>query len=85
MYHGKLTDMTLPPPDDVMRFLVGKHHEISDKCKKFQRWSTKRVRAFWQIANITLWVNTNTEQTLLDDYFPIAPEGFYYSWDRPLS
>lgn len=52
------------PPDDVLGHLLGKR----EKCEKFRRWSTERVRAFWQIANIMLRFYTNREQTILDDY-----------------
>jgi len=58
--YGKVADMTDPPPDDVLGFLVGKREE----CKKFHHWSVERVRRFWTAVNI--------EQTILDDYYPIS-------------
>jgi len=65
MYDGKLTDMTSPPPDNVFSLFVNKR----EKCERFHKWSVERVRAFWQIANSFLWIKTNTEQTILDDYY----------------
>lgn len=68
MDHGKLKDISDSPPDDVLGFLVGER----EKCEKFRKWSVERVRAFWEIANVALNFNTNTEQTILDDFYPIS-------------
>jgi len=82
MANGRLTDMTQPPPDDVFDSLLkeqGKQGFFAQKreeCEKFHHWSADRVRAFWSIVNIALWSSTKTEQAILDDYFPIVPEGF---------
>lgn len=71
--YGRVKDITEPSSDDVFGTLLEEKHIKSviknDDCKKFRKWSVERVRRFWNAANSFLYVNTKTEQTILDDYF----------------
>jgi hypothetical protein len=63
--------MSQSPSDDVLSFIFGVRNKRED-CEEFHKWSTERVRAFWQIPNIMIRLYTNMEQTILDDYFPVV-------------
>lgn len=80
--YKKLPDISASPPDDVLDTLLIEQDRPSwfaqnrDSCEKFRHWSIERVRAFLKVYNIMLWSATGMEQTLIDDYLPVAPAGF---------